>query len=530
MKPHWMSRRLHASAPDRGGRERFFHVSASMKRGLSRDLLVAGAAMLVMVSSASADSELQVGASQISTEHLREHVETLADPELEGRANGSEGAEQAAQYIESQFKKIGLEPAGAEGFRHRFRVYSGVRVEGVIGLRDLARGYEFNKDYTPLGLSADGKQIAPLAFVGYGISAPELSYDDYAGIDVSGKFVLAFLGEPGMRDPESVFDGIAQTAHSDLYRKAEAARTHGAVGLLLCPGPLYAKDPDRVWRISADIGYRNAGLLIAQLTATAAGELVKPSGLDLAKVQEQIDKAHQPRSTIILDQQVELMVGLRRQETSMSNVIGKISGRTTDSVVLLANYDGFGMGTDNSRSVIHPSANFNATGVAALIEVGRAMTKMPKPEKTIYFAAVSGQQLASVGAESLAREGIIPTSSVACAINMFALGKPTGKRLEIFGTDSGEGVHELLRTVNEQVAEPVELRLDREIARTGDHIPFHLAGAPTLTFFGGAFDEYGTQADRIEIVQYPALTRNARYIYGVVQTLAKMEGPIAFRR
>jgi hypothetical protein len=478
--------------------------------------------------SARADAELEAGASQITEPRLREHVETLADLELEGRANGSEGAEQAARYIESQFEEIGLEPAGLDRFRHRFRVYSGVRVEGVIGMRDSARGYEFNKDYTPLGLSADGKQIAPLVFVGYGVSAPELGYDDYAGIDVAGKFVLAFLGEPGMRDPDSVFDGLAQTIHSDLYQKAETARSHGAAGLLLCPGPLYAKDPNQVWRISPEVGYRNAGLLVAQLSAAAAQEMVKSAGLELSKIQAEIDGAHQPRSQVIEDQQVELMVALRRVETPMSNLVGKIGGRSDDSIVLIANYDGFGMGNDSSRRIVHPSANFNATGVAALIEIGRAMKAMPKPKKTVYFVAASGRLLASVGAEALTREGVIPPGNASCAATMFALGQSTAKRFEIFGTGSGEGLHELVQSVNEMVSDPVDLRLDREIARSGDHIPFHLAGVPTLAFFGGAFEEYGTPADRIEIIQFPVLTRNARYIYGVVQSLAKMEAPIAF--
>ena len=476
---------------------------------------------------ARADAELRAGANRITEERLREHVETLADPELEGRGNGSEGAQQAARYIESQFKAIGLDPAGTDGYLHGFRVYSGVRVEGVIGLRDNSRGYEFNKDYTPLGFSDDGKQIAPLAFVGYGVSAPELGYDDYAGVDVAGKFVLAFLGEPGMRDSDSIFDGIAQTVHSDLYRKAEVARSHGAAGLLLCPGPLYAKDPDRVWRISADVGYRNAGLLVAQLTSSAAAAMVSAADLDLSEAQEEIDRTHQPRSFVIVDQQVELMVKLRRLETRMSNIVGKLAGRSDEGIVLLANYDGFGMGNDNSNPMIHSSANVNATGVAALLEIARAMKAMPQTEKTIYFAAVSGQRLSSVGAESLVREDVISTGSVACAINMFALGKSTAKRLEIFGTGSGEGLHELMGKVNGEVAEPVELRLDREISRTGDHIPFHLAGASALTFFGGAFDEYGTPADLATIVQFRDLTRNARYIYSVVQTLAKMEGPIA---
>jgi len=476
---------------------------------------------------ARADAELRAGANRITEERLRKHVETLADPKLEGRANGTEGAQEAARYIESQFKSIGLEPAGTDGYQHGFRVYSGVRVEGVIGLRDNVRGYEFNKDYTPLGLSDDGKHVAPLVFVGYGVSAPELGYDDYAGIDVTGKFVLAFLGEPGMRDPDSVFDGLAQTVHSDLYQKAEVARSHGAAGLLLCPGPLYAKDPERVWRISADTGYRNAGLLVAQLTVSAAADLVRPGDLDLSEVQGEIDRTYEPRSLLIPDQQVELMVKLRRLETRMSNVLGKIPGRSEESIVLLANYDGFGMGADNSNPIIHSSANFNATGVAALLEIARAMKSMPQPEKTVYFAAVSGQRLASVGAEALVREGVVPAGPVSCAINMFALGKSTAKRLEVFGTDSAAGLNDLLGKVNSGVAEPVSLRVDREIARTGDHIPFHLAGAATLTFFGGKFDEFGTPADLVQIVKFDDLTRNTRYIYSVLQTLAKTEGRIA---
>ncbi|MEZ4655130.1 MAG: PA domain-containing protein [Candidatus Eisenbacteria bacterium] len=225
-------------------------------------------------------NELQVGANQITVDHLRQHVETLTDPKLDGRANGSEGAETAARYIEDQFKAVGLKPAGTERYRQGFRVYSGVRVEGVIGLRDLSRGYEFNKDYTPLGLSDDGKQLASLVFAGYGVSAPELGYDDYEGIDVAGKIVLAFLGEPGMQDPDSPFDGLAQTIHSDLYQKAEMAREHGAVGLLLTPGPLYTRDPERLEDL-----HRRGDIATPVSHRAAHGQrllqaMVDPAGLD----------------------------------------------------------------------------------------------------------------------------------------------------------------------------------------------------------------------------------------------------------
>ena len=109
--------------------------------------------------------------------------------------------------------------------------------------------YEFNKDYTPLGFSGDGHDTTSLAFVGYGITAPDLGYDDYEGIDVRGKIVLAFLGEPGATDPQSPFDGIAVSEHSDYYRKARLARERGAVGILLSPVPSEGQGSGRVWRI-----------------------------------------------------------------------------------------------------------------------------------------------------------------------------------------------------------------------------------------------------------------------------------------
>jgi hypothetical protein len=480
--------------------------------------------------SAAGASELQVGANQITQDHLREHVEALAAPELKGRANGTEGAEEAARYIEAQFRALGLEPAGSEEYRHGFRVYSGVRVEGVIGLRDLARGYEFNKDYTPLGLSDDGTALGSLVFAGYGVSAPDLGYDDYEGVEVSGKVVLAFLGEPGMQDPNSPFDGLAQTIHSDLYRKAEVARERGAAGLLLTPGPLYTKDPERVWRISADVGYRNAGILVAQLTASAGQALVDLSRLDLRAVQERIDASYQPETALIEKQQVELIVRLRREETRMSNVVARIPGRSDDSIVLVANYDGFGVGLDNNDRFIRSSANFNASGVSALIEIARAMRRMPPPAKTVYFAAVSGQQLANVGADALVADGVIPVESISCAMNLFALGVPTETRFHVLGTDTGEGLHEAVTSANLELGSPVELRIDRNVSGSGDHVPFYRAGSSTLSLFGGPFDQYGTPGDLPAIIRYPGFERNVRYIYALVQTLARMEEPIAFRR
>lgn len=479
--------------------------------------------------SAPAGAEIEPGA-------LETHVRALSDAALQGRATGSEGAAEAARYIADRFRAFGLEPAGtgedANDFFHAFQVYTGVRVQGVIGLKDDRRGYAFNDEYTPLGLSADGHHLGDLVFVGYGVSAPERGYDDYAGLDVRDKIVLAFLGEPGMKDPESPFDGTSPTAHSDLYRKAEVARERGAKGLLLTPGPLYAQDLDQVWKISTEAGYRDAGIMICQLAYRAAAALVSPSEMDLAELQRQIDERHVPRSTAVANR-VEMRVQMRRVATDMVNVIAKVPGESEQAVVLSANYDGYGLGPDNANPILHPSANDNASGVAALLEVARELASGSKPARTIYLVATCGRRLTSAGSEALVRDRVLDPEEVALHLNVFALGTRNGARLEVFGTGTGTSggaeLGALLGTANQRTRVPVTLVTSPGVASVGDHIPWHREGVPVLTLFGGAHREIGTPEDTPELVDWSALAQRARFLRELATAAAEAEPDGAYR-
>lgn len=528
-------RRAHAQSRSRPVTSRSVTTSA-VRASLPRKrsfVIGLGAAFVVLLAIAayftSGNNRMSaLGGESITESALRKHVVALADTSLHGRATGTPGASLAAAYIEEQFGQAGLEPISEEtGFRQTVDCFTNVRVEGVIGMRDLARGYEFNTDYTPLGLSSDGSYLGPIAFVGYGVTAPEYGYDDYASVDVTGKLVLAFLGEPGMNDPDSPFAGTDQTPHSDLYRKARVAKDHGAAGIVLVPGPLHSKDPERIWRISNSLAYYDSGILVAQVTVSAGTALVQPGGLDLRTLQAQIDETFRPASALVANQEVELAVRLGRTATQLINVVGKLPGRTDGGIAVLANYDGFGMGKDPSNPRVHPGANGNASGVAALIEVARNLGDSPN-RATIYFAAVAGRQFGSAGAEALVREHVIPTDSLSCAMTLFALGIPTFTRLEIMGGGSGQGLTDVLETVNDRVSEPVELRLDARPANSGDHIPFARAKVPVLTIFGGAYDTYGTAADTPGGLLYPDFARNARFALAVVQDLSGRSERITF--
>ena len=512
-------------------------------------LLVALPVALTLLSAAGVRTQvpsLAAGGSQIEWRTLDEHLRELTAPDLEGRGNGTEGARRAAKYIAARFRSAGLEPAGTsatvepgaarvggtskatakDAFFHPYSVFTGVRVEGVIGLQDNNRGYAFNLDYTPLGLSDDGDHTGDLVFAGYGVSAPDLGYDDYAGLDVTDKIVLAFLGEPGMRDPDSPFEGAAPTIHSDLYRKAEVAREHGAKGLILTPGPLYARDLDRVWKISSDVGFRNSGIMVCQMTNTAAKSLVEPAGLDLAVLQKTIDDRHAPLSSE-LPNRVEMKVRLRRVETEMVNVVAKVPGRSDRAVVLMANFDGYGMGPDNSAPVVHPSANDNASGIAALLECARVLEQMPQAERTVYFVASSGRRLTAAGSEALLRDRIVDPEKIELLVDVFALGTRNTNDLSVMGTGSVPGLGTLLSEVNRAVRAPVVLSTDRAVSSAGDHIPWFRAGVPVLTLFGGAYKELGTPLDTVEVIDWASFERRARFVYGLARAASEREEPFA---
>jgi len=185
-------------------------------------------------------------ASNISPERLQQHVNFLASPALKGRATGTPELNRAAQYIAEQFQKAGLEPAAGKSYFQKFPVTVGAELgkqnrativapngSPAIGERKL----RLEEDYIPLNFSDSGEASVPVVFAGYGITAPEYNYDDYAHLDVAGKAVIVLRHEPQEDDPHSVFEGRELTPHAQIVNKAINARNHGARAMILVNDP-----------------------------------------------------------------------------------------------------------------------------------------------------------------------------------------------------------------------------------------------------------------------------------------------------
>ena len=197
----------------------------------------------------SAESGPQDGADVISADSLISYVRWLADDAREGRMTGAPGGRAAANWIASRFEAAGLSPGGDDGTFLR-GLANDVVVEVILeedneisfsGLSGAGSsevdGLLVEDDFVPFPFSDNASAEASIVFAGYGITAPDLEYDDYEGIDVEGKIVLILRHEPQQNDPESVFDGTANTRHAFFKTKAKNAAAHGAVGMILFTGP-----------------------------------------------------------------------------------------------------------------------------------------------------------------------------------------------------------------------------------------------------------------------------------------------------
>lgn len=367
---------------------------------------------------------------------LQAHVNFLADDLLKGRMTGTDEYEISARYVAAQFQQLGLEPAGDEGSYLQAVPYAsamlpedGVRVSiiGPQGERELAWKDEFVAGADPVR-----KQVglrAPAVFVGYGVHAPELDHDDYAGIDVKGKVVVAFSGAPPS------FGANERAYHSTSSVKAKAAVEHGAVGWIgLRAAHQIERYPWEDWS-------RNAGLrpTMAWIGADGAAadfhpelkasiglsETAAPLLFEGAKHQyaalAELQAAGEPLPRFALPVQISTARSSRIEKISSSNVVARLPGSNPDKadehVVYTAHLDHVGIGAPVDGDEIYNGAYDNAMGVSLLIESARALIAA-QPERSILFVAVGGEERGLLGSDYFAHYPPVPTAKMVANINL----------------------------------------------------------------------------------------------------------------
>jgi Peptidase family M28/PDZ domain/PA domain len=441
-------------------------------------------------------------------------VKFLASQGMRGRATGSPELEKAAAFIAGDFRQFGIQPADGRNYLQPFDVTTsatpGKNNRFTVTDDGKPARLEFGRDFTPLDFSHSGRFSGSVIFAGYGITAPEYHYDDYAGLDVKGKIVLILRHEPQEMDEHSVFAGRALTRHAEFASKASNAKMHGAAAVILINDlPNHPGHADKLDVFGASEGPDDAGIPFVQLTDAAAEHWFQEAGKPLDGLVHSIDRDLQPESfTFPTSLQIDASVDLERLVKTVHNVAAYLPGTTAEYVIVGAHYDHLGLGGQYSLApsmtgTVHPGADDNASGTAGVLELARWFAVQPKRKRGILFLTFAGEEMGLLGSEYWAGHPQLPLANAVAMINMDMIGRLRDGKLYVGGLTTGTTFRAMLDRLTAAIP---ALHVDYSEGpeeESSDHASFLAKGIPSLFFFSGLHSDYHKPGDTWEKINAP---------------------------
>lgn len=452
----------------------------------------------VLAAQRSAASAARVTAA-LSADVLRAHTEFLSDDVLEGRAPGTRGGELARKYLATQFLRLGLEPAGDSGsYVQRVPIISLTPTPNLTVSAPSRMPLQWKEDYVLWSMrnaSNVGLQ-APAVFVGYGIVAPDMSWNDYAGLDARGKIVVALVNDPGLQD-STLFRGKVLTYYGRWTYKIEEARRQGAAGILLVHTTESATYP---WTtvLSGWTGPQRRlesppdSLVVAGwLQERTAARLFQLGGKDLRA----LTTAAAKRGFRPVPLGVTMGASVRSviQRTETANVLGRLPGRgplAKEAVLIGGHYDGYGIGAPVKGDSIYNGAEDNASGTAAVLTAAEAFARSGvRTARSLIFVGFAAEESGLIGSQALADDPPVPLADLAAILNMDVMNLYGRTRdVSALGLDQstlGQAFRAAAASEGLQVTTNAEALLRGAYFRS-DHFPLARIGVPGLSLESGS--------------------------------------------
>ncbi|WP_439881864.1 M28 family peptidase [Pontibacter sp. MBLB2868] len=368
---------------------------------------------------------------QVEPEAIKGHIQYLADDRLLGRKPGTEGYQTAVNYVVDQYKKMGVKPAGENGtYLQKVNIRKAFTNEDAIILTQDSAGNQTilknGLDFTiyPNPQEKQTTVEAPLVFAGYGISAPDLNYDDYAGINANGKIVVVLRGAP------AEFPNTVASYSMDYQTILKTAADHGAVGVIIGNPNPKAKVPN----LSAGVNnvthqngdnafsrtYNKDIKLLAAVNHATLSRWFQNAGLELDPIIASIKNGK--TASTPLPTSVKASYNSTYQDIESYNVIGKIEGSDpqlkNEYVVHSAHLDHVGIGAPVDGDSIYNGAHDNASGVASLLEIANVYAKLKnKPKRSVLLVMVTAEEMGLLGSAYFANYPTVPAQSIVADIN-----------------------------------------------------------------------------------------------------------------
>jgi hypothetical protein len=466
-----------------------------------------------------------------------EIVKSLSSPRMRGRAAGSAELDKAATFIANQFRAAGLEPLPG-GYFQLFPVATRAKLGGRNRLSYTWRGETSElrspDEFLPFSFSAAAKVTAPVVFAGYGISAGEYGYDDFAGIDVRGKAVIILRHEPQEFEDKSVFAGRVYTEHAQFFSKAVNARAHGAAAVLLVHDAANHGGGDgEMEKFSTGVGPADAGIPYVQVRAAVVDRWLEAAGTSLKEIANAIDRDLRPRSLALAGLTVTIETQVTRSQKQIRNVAGWLPGETDEYVIIGAHYDHLGMGEqfsmapDGAGKTIHPGADDNASGTAGVIELARRFAARERGRRGVLFLCFAGEELGLLGSSFYINHPALPPDKAVAMINLDMIGRMRESRVIVGGSATGAGLRQLVESAAAAYPFKVDLT-DTTGYGSSDHTSFTARRIPVLFIFTGLHADYHRPTDTWDKIDGPNTVRLLEMVAEIATALRDGEDKPAF--
>ena len=460
--------------------------------------------------SLSVSAALAAEAPKFDPQRLSDEVKTLSSDEFEGRGPATAGEVKTIDYVVAQMKAAGLKPGGdlKDGKRAWTQAVPLTRsqIEGAPTLsvavdgktQALTQGGEIAVRAALDGSKSVSIANAPLVFAGYGVKAPERDWDDFKGVDLKGKIAVVLINDPDFESGQGDFGGKAMTYYGRWTYKYEEAARQGALGLLI----VHETDPasygwatvknsntNTMFDVVRDRPGATHPTMEGWIQRDFAVDLFKRSGLDFEALKRQA-QTRDFKPVELKGASLSANYAVKSEVITSQNIVGRVDGaqRPDETVIYSAHWDHLGVGAPDAKGdKIYNGAVDNATGTAALIEMGRAFAHGPKPQRSVVFLAVTAEEKGLLGSEYYSSKPLYPLAKTVAVINTDAL-DPMGPSRDF--TTSGSAKQELLDELIDlakawNLSYVTDPKPEAGHFFRSDHFPFAKRGVPAISFGSG---------------------------------------------
>jgi len=391
-----------------------------------------------------------------------------------------------------------------------------------------------NQNWTPLGFSTTGTAEAALVFAGYGISAKDYGYDDYAGVDVKGKIVVVLRYEPPPKNEKSPFrTSPSYSRHATLRVKANNARDHGALGMILVDLNYTGDEKSELMSTLSSLSRGGTSLVAAQVKRRVIETWLAARGVSLTALKEKIDRDEKPASIAIPGASAKLQVTLQEQRERSANVVAVLPGADPalkdENVVIGAHYDHLGFGhfgsvNPNAAGQIHPGADDNASGTAVILDLARRLSRLPRPARSLVFVAFSAEELGLYGSRHFV-DHAKSISGTKAMINLDMVGRLRDNRVTVFGTRSGEQLSGMVTSAGRDLGLGIN---ESDSVGRSDHMSFYNKKIPVLHYFTGVHPDYHRPSDTWEKLNVEGMGQVSDLVLATALKIANAKEPVNF--